>query len=81
MEESLALVKKLKGKQDEDEALVTRYSLSDAGVFGKAEIDTASGIVGLWLGANVMLEYTYDEAIEWLSSKEETVKREFEEVS
>lgn len=80
IEESLALVKKLKSKQDEQEALVTRYSLADA-VFGKAEIDTASGLVGLWLGANVMLEYTYDDAIELLSSKEVIAKREFEEVS
>ena len=80
IEESLKLVKKLKAKQDEQEALVTRYSLSDA-VYGKAEIDTASGLVGLWLGANVMLEYTYDEAIELLSSKEDVAKKEFEEVS
>jgi prefoldin subunit 5 len=80
IEESLAVVKKLKTKQDEEEALVTRYSLADA-VFAKAEIDTASGLVGLWLGANVMLEYTYDDAIELLTSKEEKAKKEFEEVS
>jgi prefoldin subunit 5 len=59
---------------------VTRYSLADA-VFGKAEIDTSTQTVGLWLGANVMLEYTYDEAMELLSSKEELAKKEFEEVS
>jgi len=59
---------------------VTRYSLADA-VFAKAEIDTESGLVGLWLGANVMLEYTYDEAIKLLSSKEENAKKEFQEVS
>mmetsp|Transcript_12931 Transcript_12931/g.23409 ORF Transcript_12931/g.23409 Transcript_12931/m.23409 type:complete len:182 (-) Transcript_12931:309-854(-) len=81
IEESLAVVKKLKTKQDEQEALVTRYSLSDAGVFAKAEIDTDSGLVGLWLGANVMLEYTYEDAIELLVSKEEKAKKEFEEVS
>lgn len=73
-------MKKLKAKQDEQEALVTRYSLADA-VFAKAEIDTASGLVGLWLGANVMLEYTYDDAIELLSSKGEKAKKEYEEVS
>jgi prefoldin subunit 5 len=81
IEESLAVVKKLKTKQDQQEVLVTRYSLSDAGVFAKAEVDTDSGLVGLWLGANVMLEYTYEDAIELLISKEEKAKKEFEEVS
>ena len=73
-------MKKLKTKQDEQETLVTRYSLADA-VFANAEIDTVSGLVGLWLGANVMLEYTYEDAIELLVSKEEKAKKEFEEVS
>ncbi len=45
-------------------------------IHAKAEIDTASGIVNLWLGANVMLEYTYDEAIELLSSKEKKAKKD-----
>ena len=47
-------------------------------IFTKAEVDCSSGIVNLWLGANVMLEYTYDEAIELLSSKEETAKKGYE---
>ena len=80
IEKSLALVENLKKKQDGEESVVARYSLADA-VYGKAEIDTSQGIVGLWLGANVMLEYTYDDAIALLSSKEEAAKREFEEVS
>lgn len=80
IEETLAVVKKLKTKRDDQEALVTRYSLADA-VYAKAEIDTVSGLVGLWLGANVMLEYTYEDAIELLVSKEEKAKKEFEEVS
>lgn len=80
IEKSLAIVLNLKKKQDEEETLVARYSLADT-VFGKAEIDTSAGVVGLWLGANVMLEYTYDDAIALLTSKEENAKREFEEVS
>lgn len=59
--------------------MVTRYNLADT-LYTKAELDCSSGIVNLWLGANVMLEYTYDEAIELLSSKEETAKRELDEV-
>jgi hypothetical protein len=50
-------------------------------VYGKAEIDTSAGIVGLWLGANVMLEYTYDDAIALLIEKEETAKLDFQEVT
>lgn len=44
-----------------------------------AEIDCASGIVNLWLGANVMLEYTYDEAIELLQSKNIKAKKDLKE--
>jgi prefoldin subunit 5 len=65
IEKSLALVKTLQKKQDEGENAVTRYNLCDS-VYGKAEIDTSVGIVNLWLGANVMLEYTYQEAIDFL---------------
>ena len=77
IEKSLALVNFLKKKQEEAENPVTRYNLSDM-IFTKAEVDCSSGIVNLWLGANVMLEYTYDEAIDLLSSKEETAKKGFE---
>ena len=80
IEKSLALVKHLQKKKDEGETVVTRYNLADT-LYTKAELDCTSGIVNLWLGANVMLEYTYDEAIELLSSKEATAKRELDEVS
>lgn len=80
IEKSLALVKNLQKKRDEEETVVARYSLADA-VYGKAEIDTSEGIVNLWLGANVMLEYTYSEAIELLSSKDEKAKRDFSDVT
>ena len=49
-------------------------------VFAKAEI-SKSGVVHLWLGANVMLEYTYDEAIELLSTKLEKAKKDLSEIS
>jgi len=82
IEKSLALVKQLKKKQDDDdgEGLVTRYSLAD-NVYGQAEVDVSQGIVNLWLGANVMLEYTYDEAIELLSSKEKAAKQDLEDAT
>ena len=76
------LVKFLKAKQedeDEEKPLITRYNLADM-VFAKAEI-SKSGVVHLWLGANVMLEYTYDEAIELLSSKLEKAQKDMLEIS
>mmetsp|Transcript_5423 Transcript_5423/g.7847 ORF Transcript_5423/g.7847 Transcript_5423/m.7847 type:complete len:206 (-) Transcript_5423:1964-2581(-) len=79
IEKSLDMVKKLKS-HDEDEPLTTRYSLADA-VYGKAEIDTSIRKVNLWLGANVMLEYTYEEAIDLLESKLKLVKKDLEEAT
>lgn len=55
---------------------MTRYNLAD-NVYGKAEVDCSTGIVNLWLGANVMLEYTYQEAIDFLSQNEESARKEF----
>lgn len=80
IEKSLTLVKHLKEKAEDDEPLVTRYSLADA-VFAKAELDQSERKVYLWLGANVMLEYSYDEAIELLETKLRIAKKELEEGS
>jgi prefoldin subunit 5 len=48
-------------------------------IYAKAEVDCASGVVNLWLGANVMLEYTYDEAIELLQVKQRKNTQDLEE--
>jgi len=77
IEKSLALVHYLKQKRDAEEELITRYNLADM-LYSRAEVDVSSGIVHLWLGANVMLEYTYDEAIDLLSSKEKAAKMELD---
>jgi prefoldin subunit 5 len=72
-------VKSLQKKQEEGATAVTRYNLCES-VYSKAEVNTSSGIVNLWLGANVMLEYTYEEAIEFLSSSLETHLVDFQSV-
>ena len=79
LEKSLSLVQHLQS-HDDSEPLITRNSLADA-VFAKAELDTSANKVNLWLGANVMLEYTYQEAIELLESKIALSKKELEEVT
>ncbi|KAG7343455.1 prefoldin subunit domain containing protein [Nitzschia inconspicua] len=75
VEKSLTLVKTLQKKQEEGENAITRYNLCDS-VYGKAEVDTSIGIVNLWLGANVMLEYTYQEAIDFLQQNLNNAQRE-----
>lgn len=78
IEKSLNLIKHLKKKQEEEENVVTMYELADT-IYAKADINCSDGIVNLWLGANVMLEYTYDEAIELLTVKHKAANREYEE--
>ena len=73
VEKSLEITNHLKTKKENDELVITRYNLCDA-VYAKAQVDTDAGIVMLWLGANVMLGYTYDDAIELLTSKLERAK-------
>ena len=70
----------LKSKKEEEEPIITRYNLADT-IYAKAQVDCSRGIVNLWLGANVMLEYSYDEALDLLTSKEAVAKKQFEEVS
>lgn len=60
--------------------MITRYNLADT-IYAKAEVDCSQGIVNIWLGANVMLEYTYDEALELLTSKQTVAKKGYKEVS
>mmetsp|Transcript_17478 Transcript_17478/g.36679 ORF Transcript_17478/g.36679 Transcript_17478/m.36679 type:complete len:209 (+) Transcript_17478:115-741(+) len=80
IEKSIALVRHLKKKKEDGGSVVTRYNLADT-IYAKAEVDCSQGIVNLWLGANVMLEYTYDEALTLLTSKEILAKKEFKEVT
>jgi prefoldin subunit 5 len=77
---SISLVKHLKQKKEQGDTVITRYNLADT-IYAKAEVDCSQGIVNLWLGANVMLEYSYDEALDLLTTKESLAKTEFADVS
>ena len=57
---------------------MTRYSLTES-VYGRAAVDYTVGTVNLWLGANVMLEYTYDDAITFLEHKIDTAQRDLQD--
>ena len=54
----------LKEKQDDGEEMIASYPLSEI-VHARAAVN-CNGTVCLWLGANVMVEYTYEEAIAML---------------
>lgn len=59
---TLEMVKMLIEKHKKQEALQTNFLISD-NVWAKATIPNETGRVGLWLGANVMVEYSYEEAL------------------
>eukprot|EP01041_Mallomonas_annulata_P000451 gene451-814_t len=65
IEQTLELIKLLKEKENDDEDLIANYSLCDT-IFAKAKLSKEEGVVYLWIGADTMVEYTYDEAIELL---------------
>ena len=64
---TLEMVAMLKQRSaGEEKALDTNFLLSD-NIWAKATIPNNSGKVGLWLGANVMVEYTHDDALKLLA--------------
>jgi prefoldin subunit 5 len=60
LESSIEAIKMLEAKQEAGETASAFYQLAD-NVFTKADIKPQNK-VALWLGASVMVEYTYEEA-------------------
>ena len=72
------MLKSKREKQDEEEATFdTYFNLSDQ-VYAQAKVNP-SGKCCIWLGANIMIEYTYEEAEKMLSANLETVKKKFQD--
>ncbi|KAJ2711909.1 hypothetical protein H4R19_003025 [Coemansia spiralis] len=67
IEKTLAIVGYLRDKQGAQEPIETLFEVNDT-LYAHATVPPADA-VNLWLGANVMLEYTTDEAQELLASK------------
>ncbi|KAI9300509.1 Prefoldin subunit-domain-containing protein [Cunninghamella echinulata] len=72
IEKTIAMVSFLTEKKEEQESVLTDFELNDT-LFAQAKIEP-NGTVYLWLGANVMLEYTYEEATDLLTSKLNTAQ-------
>ncbi|CCH41977.1 Prefoldin subunit 3 [Wickerhamomyces ciferrii] len=67
IKDTLTMVEFLNTKKDSDESIETNYELNDT-LYTLAEIKPTDKVL-LWLGADVMLEYPIDEAIELLNEK------------
>lgn len=78
LERSLDMIKILKKHQNATSDFETQFLLSDQ-VFMKASIPPTDKVC-LWLGANVMLEYTLDDAMSLLAKNIETAKKNLSHV-
>lgn len=63
------MVNMLKDKNAKSEEMETNFLISD-NVWAKAKLPNDTGKVGLWLGANVMVEYNFDEALKLLGKNQ-----------
>ena len=61
--EAVAMLKKR--SMGDVKSLETHFLVSD-NIWAKANIPNETDKVGLWLGANVMVEYSYDDALKLL---------------
>ena len=75
---SLDVLKLVRTKRDSEEEMVTNYMLSDQ-VFCDAKVAPTDKIC-LWLGANVMLEYSLEEANELLSKNLDTATKNLSQI-
>lgn len=76
IKDSLTMVQFLNSKKDSDESIETNYELNET-LYTTAEIQPTDKVL-LWLGADVMLEYPIDEAIELLEDKLSKTKKNLE---
>ena len=67
IKKTLEMVALLKQKHASDNKEVESNFLVSDNIWSKAKVPNDTGKVGLWLGANVMVEYTHDDAIVLLS--------------
>nr|QBH72848.1 prefoldin subunit [Nicoletia phytophila] len=73
LERSLEMIKLLKKHQESPTDIETQFLLSEQ-VFMKAVLPPTDKVC-LWLGANVMLEYTLDDASKLLTKNIETARK------
>ena len=73
------MVELLRSRQElEDKTVETNFLLSD-NIWAKATVPNDTGKVGLWLGANVMVEYSLDDAATLLQANLKNAEEKLEE--
>ncbi|KAL0215126.1 hypothetical protein P9112_007310 [Eukaryota sp. TZLM1-RC] len=77
IEKNLATIDTLESKKDEQSSLQVEYQLSD-NVSAAADVDLSNNKVCLWLGADVMVEYSYEEAKKLLTENLTAAKANLE---
>ncbi|TMW60085.1 hypothetical protein Poli38472_000127 [Pythium oligandrum] len=78
-EKDLEMLRHLIQKQEEGEDFKTHFNLAD-NVYAKATVDPSVGKVCIWLGANVMVEYSYDEALTLLENNVAVATERLEQI-
>lgn len=76
IEKCLGIVATLQAKKALGEALIADFELSE-GIYSRAKIEDSDSVC-LWLGANVMLEYSCDEANDLLKKNLENARASLE---
>ena len=66
IKKTLEMVRIMKDKSTQEETQITTNFLISDNIWAKATVPNDTGKVGLWLGANTMVEYSYGEAIDLL---------------
>ncbi|KAK3430508.1 hypothetical protein EUGRSUZ_D01586 [Eucalyptus grandis] len=76
IEKCLEIVATLQAKKSSGEALLADFEISE-GIYSRARIEDTDSVC-LWLGANVMLEYSCEEATTCLQKNLENAKASLE---
>lgn len=76
---TLEMVAMLKQKHEGDEKEVDANFLISDNIWAKAKCPNNTGKVGLWLGANVMVEYVFDDALVLLGKNLQNAQTKFNE--
>uniref|UniRef100_A0A7N0TTX8 Prefoldin subunit 3 n=1 Tax=Kalanchoe fedtschenkoi TaxID=63787 RepID=A0A7N0TTX8_KALFE len=76
IEKCLAVVATLQEKKGSDEPILADFEVSE-GIYSRARIEDTDSVC-LWLGANVMLEYSCEEAVTLLKNNLDNAKGSLE---
>jgi prefoldin subunit 5 len=68
LEQTLELLKIMKSKREDDEEMMTNYSLCDT-IYAKAKVDVQADKVALYVGAKTFIEYSVDEGLELMTAQ------------